>query len=317
MTDRWRRGAALRVAVAGIALLAAGCGDGDEEPEEQTSPPEEAPEESPEGDGLEQATTEQLTVDGQTRTYRLLAPDTAPDSAPLVVMLHDAGGNPESIAEATQFDRAAREHGFAVAYPSSVSGTWNAGFCCGGAPAEGIEDMAFFDALLAELGGKEHIDGDRVYLAGVSNGAIMSYRYACEGEAPVAGVASVAGAMAFEECEPAGPVSVLEIHGTADDVVPVEGGELADFTQASRPVPSAQETAERWADLNECGEPTEDTDDPVTTTSWSECREGGAVRLIVIEGAGHTWYAPGFGEANGAIDATATVVDFFELGQSD
>lgn len=312
MTRRRGRGTGLRAAIAGVAVLAAACGNGGEESAEQTT----APEETPEQNAPEQATTEQLTVDGKTRTYRLLVPDTAPDAAPLVVMLHDAGGTPDSIAEATQFNRAAREHGFAVAYPSSVSGTWNAGFCCGGAPAEGVDDMAFLDTLLETLGGKEGIDGERVYLAGVSNGAIMGYRYACEGEEPVAGVASVAGAMAFEECDPAAPVSVLEIHGTADEVVPVDGGELADFTQASRPVPSAQETAERWAELNECGEPTVDTADPVTTTTWSGCREEAAVRLIVIEGAGHTWYAPGFGEANGAVDATATVVDFFDLGQS-
>lgn len=316
MVSRRRRSAAL-LGLVGIAVLTAGCGNGAEEttPSDQAS--DEASDQASEEDGPGSGSTEQVRVGGQTRTYRLLVPDTAEGSAPVVVVLHDAGGSPESIAEATQFNRAAREHGFAVAYPASVSGTWNAGFCCGDAPAEGVDDMAFLDALLAELGGKEHVDGERVYFAGVSNGAIMGYRYACQGGTPVAGVASVAGAMAFEECDPAGPVSVLEIHGTADDVVPVEGGELADFSQASRPVPSAEETAERWADLNGCDEPTVDSDEPVTTTTWSGCQEEAAVRLIVIEGAGHTWYAPGFGEANGAVDATATVVDFFGLGQSE
>lgn len=305
---------AVRLGLAALALLAAACGDDDEQPS-TTATPDGATQEGQE-DGDELDTTEQLTVDGQTRSYRLFVPGAAAESGPVVVMLHDAGGSPESIAQATQLDRAAREHGFAVAYPASVSGTWNAGFCCGGAPAEGVDDMAFLDELLARLDAHDRVDGEAVYLAGVSNGAVMAYRYACEGEAAVAGVASVAGAMAFDDCDPAGPTSVLEIHGTADEVVPVDGGELADFTQASRPVPSSQELAEQWADLNGCGEATTETEGLVTTTAWPDCDGDAAVRLIVIEGAGHTWYAPGFGEANGAVDATATLVDFFGLGQA-
>lgn len=315
VSRRRRRGSGL-LGLVGIVVLAAGCGNGAEETAPSGEASDEASDQASEEDGPGEGTTEQVRVGGQTRTYRLLVPDTADDSAPVVVVLHDAGGSPESIAEATQFNRAAREHGFAVAYPASVSGTWNAGFCCGDAPAEGVNDMAFLDRLLEELDGQERIDGRRVYVAGVSNGAIMGYRYACQGGTPVAGVASVAGAMAFEDCDPAAPVSVLEIHGTGDDVVPVGGGELADFTQATRPVPSAEETAERWADLNGCGESSVDTDEPVTTTTWSGCQEEAAVRLIVIEGAGHTWYAPGFGEANGAVDATATIASFFGLDQA-
>lgn len=296
----------------GAVLLMAGCGQDPADTAEEASPSPPAEE----ADGAEEVdTTEELTVDGQARRYRLYVPGSAADTSPVVVMLHDAGGTPESMAETTQFDRAARDGGFAVAYPESVRGTWNAGFCCGDAPAEEIDDMAFLEGLVEALTDRGRIDGDRVYLAGVSNGAVMAYRFACESDTPIAGLASVAGAMVTEGCEPSAPLSVLEIHGTDDEVVPFEGGELADFTQASETVPSSEELAGYWADANGCEESATETEDPVTTTTWEECREDRAVRLIAIEGAGHTWYAPGFGPANGAVDATAAIVDFLGLGQ--
>lgn len=251
---------------------------------------------------------------GQARSYRLFVPTGAQGPAPVVVVLHDAGGTGDSIAQASQFDRAAAAGGFAVAYPESLRGTWNGGFCCGTAPGEGIDDVAFLDRLVDALSDDPRIDPDLVHLAGVSNGAIMAYRFACEHPTRIAGVGSVAGTMVVDRCQPTEAVPVIEIHGTADQVVPFDGGQLPDFTQATQPVPSAIELAQHWATANGCAQPTTRTEGPVSTTTWEDCRDETSVRLVAIEGAGHTWYAREFGPIDGAIDATETIATFFGLG---
>jgi polyhydroxybutyrate depolymerase len=258
----------------------------------------------------------EITVDGTSRTYRVRTPP-GEGAAPVLVALHDAGNDPEGIVEVTQLDRAATQHGFAVVFPAAVERserTWNAGFCCGAAPSVGVDDVAFLGSVLDELAADERLDADRVHLAGVSNGAVMAYHYACAHADRVVGVASVAGTMDLDGCEPSEPVSVLEIHGTADGIVPFDGGEMPDFVQATQPAAGAESLVERWAELNGCAdEPATTTDAPVTRTSWEQCDGGATVELIAIEGAGHTWYASEFGETEGAVDATAEIVRFFGL----
>lgn len=257
---------------------------------------------------------ERLTVEGRERSYRLLVPATAEPSAPALVVLHDAGGSIDSIATMTRFDGSAVSGGFAVVYPAAAAGgTWNAGFCCGPAPATGIDDLAFLRRVIGEVADHPRIDGDRVYLAGVSNGAILAYVYACDHPEDIGGVASVAGAMLLDDCDPAAPVSILEIHGEADRIVPFEGGELPEFTGATRPVPSTIELVEHWAAVNRCPDPVVESDDPVSTTTWRDCADGTIVRLIAIEGASHTWYASEYGPIEGAVDASATIIGFFDL----
>lgn len=287
-----------------FALVLVGCGNGGGPP--GPSPPER------------EDVTRRLDVGERQRSYRLLVPASASGEAPVLVVLHDAGGSPDSIVEVTQFDRAAVEGGFAVAYPAAVAegGTWNAGFCCGPAPDQGVDDLAFLDRVVGDLADHPRIDPDRVHLAGVSNGAILAYRYACEHAGRIAGLASVAGAMVLDGCRPSAPVSVLEIHGTADQIVPFQGGRMPEFVMARQPVPAVHDLMRHWARVNDCSPPTERTDAPVTTTTWGDCRGGTMVRLIAVEGGGHTWYAPAFGPVDGAVDATAAITDFLGLADS-
>jgi len=80
----------------------------------------------------------------------------------------------------------------------------------------------------------------------------MAYRMACDHADTVAAIISVAGAM-FKHpgaCKPSHPVSVLEVHGTADDVIPYGGGRF----QGS-PVPGAEESASDWARFDGCARP--------------------------------------------------------------
>lgn len=313
---RIRPAAALALASV-LALLLAACGSGEDAAAPATAPEQPgSPAPGSPAAGGPQSEDRQLTVDGTERTYRVITP-TGDATVPVVVAIHDAGNTVDGMVQVTQFDRTATREGFAVVFPAAVEeagNTWNAEFCCGAGPSVGVDDMAFLDAMLDELAADARLDTDRLYLAGVSNGAVMAYRYACERAERVAGVGSVAGTMDPDSCQPSEPVSVLEIHGTADEVVPYDGGEMPDFVQATLPAMGAEALTRRWAELNACaGDPAAVTEPPVTRMTWSECDGDSTVGLIAIEGGGHTWYAPEFGPTNGAVNATEEILRFFRL----
>ncbi|MGH9183621.1 MAG: extracellular catalytic domain type 1 short-chain-length polyhydroxyalkanoate depolymerase [Acidimicrobiales bacterium] len=295
------RGFPAVVRAAAFLVVLAACGG-------SSSPPASGPGTSP--PPVQQG---QLTVGGDTRGYRVFVPPGVETPAPLVVALHGAGNSAESMVGTTLFDREAQAGGFIVAYPEGVQQSWNAGFCCAGAFASGVDDVAFLNRFLDRLEADYPIDPARVYVVGVSAGAMMAYRFACEQADRVAGVGSVAGSMPLEGCRPLRPVSAIEIHGTDDPLVPYGGGPVAPpEAVASEPVPPTPEVARRWADLDGCsGDPTTQSEGPVTTATWTECSAGTAVRLVSVEGGGHVWFAPGLGPANGAIDATNQIWSFF------
>lgn len=258
----------------------------------------------------------EVTVDGESRTYRVFAPASLDDDArpPLLVALHDAFGSPDSFQETTQLDGAATAGGFVVAYPETLDGTWNGGFCCGRARTadQDVDDIAFLTRLLDELEASHDIDPDRVYATGSSNGAIMAYRLACEASDRVTAVAAVGGTMVMDDCAPSQPVGILAVHGTEDGHVPYEGGPTSG---APDPAPSQSDLADAWASLNDCDEePDRETDDLVTVTSWQGCDDDVGVRLVTVDGGGHTWFSDEFGDGPaGAVDATALVTEFFGL----
>lgn len=255
----------------------------------------------------------QLTLDGQSRSYRLFVPPTLDldQEAPLVLVLHGGGNTGESMVQATQFDREASAGGFVVVYPEGLERSWNAGFCCGRATVTGVNDIGFLMAMIDQVAADIRVDKGRVFTVGVSNGAMMAYRLACERSDRIAGVGSVAGYLPLDGCRASRPVSILAIHGTADPLVPFEGGSLPPGAVGDGYVPPSITIAESWASRNLCqGPPAGETVGVVRTTTWRSCDEGSAVRLVAIEGGGHTWFATGLGPPNGAIDATQAVWEF-------
>ena len=255
----------------------------------------------------------QLNVDGLSRTYRLVAPLSLGRDrpAPLVLVLAGVGNSAEGMAEATQFDEVARADEFIVAYPEGINQTWNAGYCCLGRARTGPDDVAFLARVIDDVQANHKVDRDRVFVVGVSAGAMMAYRLGCDLAGRIRGIGSVAGAMVLDACRPTRAVSVIEIHGTADDLVPYQGGRTAGG--ATQPSPPTRAVVGRWAELNRCPVPPETrTEGPVATLTWTGCSDGTAVKLMTIEGGRHNWFAPGFGPVDGAIDATRTIWDFLE-----
>ena len=267
----------------------------------------------------EQART--LHVGGTERSYLLYVPSGYQSSrpAPLVLVFHGAGGRPKQMARHTGFTGLAEREGFIVAYPAGLGRRWNDG--------RGIashDDVGFVRALLDTLGRELSIDPKRIYATGISNGAMLTYRLACDLPGVLAAIAPVAGAMPtalVPTCSHGSSVALAAFQGTADPLVPYGGGGVA---VRRGQVLSATESVEHWAEMDGCTgaptvtmEPDRVTDGTrVRLSSWSGCRVGHEVALYSIEGGGHTW--PGdrssgrrLGRATRDLDATTTIWSFF------
>ncbi len=262
-----------------------------------------------------------LRFAGLQRTYRLYRPAALAPSAPaaLVIVLHGGFGTGELTEEAYHWDEQADAKGFVVAYPDGIGRTWNAGACCGAALRRNIDDVGFLTALITHLTHDEHLDPKRVFVTGMSNGAMMTYRLACESPFSLAAIGPVAGTL-LVTCHDPQPVSVLHIHGLDDRYVLFAGGVGKGFDRSVRP--SVPETIARWRAVDHCEAPGTQVIDSVTTES-SRCAAGREVTLVTIAGAGHQWpgaISPrpiahrllGLDDPSTALDATKVLWTFFE-----
>ena len=117
-----------------------------------------------------------LRVGGVDRHFVLHIPRPARRGRlPLVVVLHGAGGNGRRMAAGTGFSAEADRRGFVAVYPDGIDGGWN-----DARAADGADDVAFVRAMLDTLAGELRTDPDRVYAAGISNGAMFTHRLACD-----------------------------------------------------------------------------------------------------------------------------------------
>ena len=254
-------------ALLGVVLMVAGCS-----PSRPTPPP-----------GFVTGTSlHTLNVGGRDRTYRLHQPAGLPASAALVVMLHGAVGSAEQAERDYGWDQLADSAKFVVAYPDGFDRAWNVngGGCCGPPARQGVDDVAFIGAVVADIAKNVGIDSSRVYATGISNGGIMSYTLACN-----SGVFAAIGpdaATQLDPCRSPHPTSVMHIHGTADPLVPYRGGQGFSVING----PSVAEVNAFWRNVDQCGAPAATTDGPVTT-STAGCAEGRSVVLITIDGGGH------------------------------
>jgi len=263
-----------------------------------------------------------LTVDGTERTVLLYRPTGTTRPAPLVVMLHGGYGNAAQAESTYGWDQQADTAKFLVAYPDGLYRSWNAGTCCGPPAALGVDDVAFVSNVVRSLEAEGAVDPGRVYVTGMSNGAMLAYRLACSTNL-FAAVAPVAGTI-LVDCRKATPTSLLHIHGAADKNVPYGGGPGSAVTlngQARVDGPSVPDDNATWRAIDDCGLPVIDTAGEVST-STATCPDRRTVELITIAGAGHQWPGAtpnpvaqrllGTDPPSTALDATQVIWDFFE-----
>ena len=227
-----------------------------------------------------------ISVGGLDRNYRLHKPAGAPASAPLVIVMHGYSGSARQAERDYQWDGLADSANFVVAYPDGLGRAWNVDgeTCCGRPGRQGVNDVAFITAAVAEITKNLAIDPRKVYATGMSNGGIMSYTLACT-TGIFAAIGPVAG-IQLNACPSPHPASVMHIHGTADRLVPYRGGQGFSVINGP-PVPHVNEF---WRNVDQCGAPAAATDGPVTT-STAGCAQGRGVVLVTIDGGGHEWPA--------------------------
>ena len=249
---------------------------------------------------------------GGSRPTTLYVPTTYSDgkAAPLLILLHgySAAGLLEDYYLSLR--AGAESHGMLYAHPDGLLDStnhryWNATDACCAADPVKADDSKYLSALVGEISARYKVDPKRVYFAGHSNGAFMSYRMACEHADLIAGIMSLAGETWLDatRCAPSAPVAVLQVQGTADEVISYDGG-TNDLTGAA--YPGAKATVAAWAAYNGCS-PTADTSataldlesllpgaETTVTKNASGCRANGQVELWSIQGGLHV---PKFGPA--------------------
>jgi polyhydroxybutyrate depolymerase len=265
----------LPLVIAGLALLATACGTSSAaEPDARVYSPQ-----------VRDVTVE---VDGLERSY-LLQPATGlepGDTSALVVVLHQEGGTPAGVAAETGL-AGLREQGATLAYPAGVDSSWDAGACCGTPKENGVDDVAFLEAVFADAAEQAPIDPDRTALVGYSSGGMLTYRYVCDRPGTLAAAVVVSGSLESPCGEQITTPDVLTVHGKSDGTI---GFDQPKFIKAlglaPRPVVSTLGILTRSAGC---------TTKPTTTQSggaevrrWQGCR-GGEVQAHLVPGVGHGW----------------------------
>lgn len=286
------------------------------------------------------------------RPYELFLPSSYGQLAavPLIVAIHGGGGNSKAqrrlscpggdLQSPGCMNIIADRQGFAVAYPNGTGATifrnlrtWNAGggkggFQCvsGKACRDAVDDVVYFEAMLEDIASAFQIDTSAVYLTGMSNGAAMAHRLACELPGRIAGIAAVGGANQYAIVAPcAASTAVLQIHGDSDPCWSYPGGKMSCLDGNPGAKASVAETVTDWASRNRCkSSPTiewmpDTTADGTSTTvhRYQGCEK--PVVLYLVENGGHTW--PGgyqyfregrIGKMSHDFSASEIIVKFFK-----
>jgi polyhydroxybutyrate depolymerase len=261
--------------------------------------------------------TATLESGGLTRSYLLHLPPAydGKSKLPLVLVLHGGTQSPESAEHMSGMSAKADRENFIAAYPkgtgrTSMFPTWNSGNCCAYAMDQHVDDAGFLRALIEKLEHDYSVDPRRVYVTGISNGGMMSYRAACELADKIAAIAPVEGALNVE-CHPSAPVSVIIFHGTADRLVPYNGGSTPFQLGARRSDNSVAGAVDFWVRQNGCSpSPKHEDTSAVHTDIFSGCKNGTAVALYAVQGGRHMW--PGTPASANRVPATDLMWAFFK-----
>ncbi len=263
---------------------------------------------------------------GLTRDYLLYVPAlyTGTTAVPLVINLHGYTSSNLEQAFYGDFRSIADTANFLIVHPNGTldgqgNRFWNT---FGGAST--VDDVGFIADLIISLQATYNLDANRIYATGMSNGGFMSYALACELNDRIAAIASVTGSMITPElaaCDPARPVPVMEIHGTADATVPYTGGTLLGFV----PIPTL---VAAWAGFNHCNPTPTITQVPNTNTTDGCTAEhavytggdlGSTVEHYKVIGGAHTWPGSAFiiGVTNQDFSASREIWRFFSQYKLD
>jgi polyhydroxybutyrate depolymerase len=258
-----------------------------------------------------------IRVDGVARWYLLTVPSTRQGAPlPVVIDLHGLSQGAELEAVTTGFSAEANANGFMVVFPEGTGNPtgWDID---PGTSTHPNRDIDFMNAILDKLEATMCVDKARIYSTGLSDGALFTSLLACADASRFAAFAPVAGVVMPTPCNPGRPVPIVAFHGTADPILPFNGG-----TPGTTPPPvnlsgpGYPANVQAWAVKDGCDPVPTDTQDTTHVVLRSyRCPTGVAVDFYIVEGGGHAWPGSTISAMNGPstfeINATQIIWKFF------
>jgi polyhydroxybutyrate depolymerase len=262
---------------------------------------------------------EQIKVNGQERTYKIHVPQSYnPDKPmPAVVMLHGISEDADSFAELTKMNTKADREGFITVYPegnpilhNSTHLAWNVPNWDIFHPARHADDVQFVSDVIDRVTKELSIDPNRTYVAGFSNGGMLAQEVASHNSDKVAAVALVGTALSGKDKEPANAVSVIDIHGTSDPVVPYGNWDNSFKLVNMEPVSYTSAYWKKADGIESSGD--KSVKGNLILQDSVNAKTGVEVKQIGVIGGTHTWPSPDASDtADQSLQATDEIWDFF------
>ena len=251
------------------------------------------------------------------RPYDIYVPPTysADKPAPLVLAFHGYGDGDTGPILETYFHLkpVADQEGFLYITPNGTKDKtgqqfWNGTDACCDFFKSGTDDVAYVRAIIDDVAKHYNLDPKRVYVTGLSGGALFAHRLACDLSDRVAAVFSVSGATYADatRCQPTDGVAIVEFHGDKDGTINYLGGTMSYGQVQDVAYPSAHDTVARWAQYDGCPGALADTGttyDFETTVAGAEthvaaysgCAKGDVELWTAVGGPHFTYLTPTFG----------------------
>lgn len=249
---------------------------------------------------------------GLERSYILYMPSNLPDNAPLVFVLHGYTSGANIIMNYCGMNAVARRHRFAVCYPQGTRAVTNETHWNANLSISSVDDIDFLTQLAAHLQATHKLSAEHTFSCGMSNGGFMSYTLACERPDVFKAIASVTGTMSggdWGSCDPTEVIPVLQISGSADNVVPIDGSLTTAGDWGGAPGMAA--VTEFWVNKNECMDKENEIlagNFPTRVTRYVDCIQENEVWEYLISGWGHNWPLSWSGTG---FAASETIWEFF------
>ena len=233
------------------------------------------------------------------------------EKTPVVLVFHWGGWNADNGPEYFGLNEKSENDGFIVVYVEwsgkkvlwKTFATWNAGRCCSSALKNNVDDVGFVSAMIEKLKSDFNADEKKIYATGMSNGAQMVYRLACELSDKIAAIAPSGSQGTFDNCQPKRPVPVLHIQGKIDPCSYYEWGTcwrcMADFWNKiwisvksddwkCIPIP---DYINAWRIRNGCSDELSMTfeNKGAICETYVDCQQNAEVTLCTVDGLGHNW----------------------------
>lgn len=246
------------------------------------------------------ALSDTIDINGVARTYIVQFADKKP--APLVIVLHGNTQTGNDMVTRTSWPAVARREHFSVVFPDGLNRAWADlrpdAKRAGRAPPKGTDDVGFIVRLIEKFIADGGADPKRIYVTGVSNGGAMTMTMIGARADLFAAAASVIFNLTDDMANaihPSRPVPLLMINGTADPLIPYEGGR-GTSRFAVQGFWSTEKTFDFWRRVNGCElknaamtnlDHRDPSDGTTVTRIESRCPPGRDVVLYRINNGGH------------------------------